>query len=897
MKVIKPQKLAVLHRTYEKAGKHYLAVTLGIFFPVDQPERLLPEVAMWKLIAEQLGKEAILDLGMPKLRGEAILRAKCFSRDATRTGMQVRFRLGSIDKTLWVFGNRQWRKNVTGSRIGDPQPFTEINIGWENAFGGPGFESNPVGKGIDSQGATAESLPNVEDPKHLVARPTDRPQPAGFWRYDLMWPQRISKIGTYDEDYLQSRFPYYAENLDWGIFNEAPIDQQIDGFFKCGTDFSCEGLHPTKAELRGRLPNVVARCFITQNVSAGTSFRELPAVADTLWLFPDLERAIILFRAVGEIATDDAYDVVHLVVGAESAGKPKTSEHYKKVLDERLDREHGILALLRESDLLPELPASEQQLPEESNEMDALVAQKNVPLKRARTRVENELANAKKEAGAQRDRILARTKALGLPPPDLSAYDKVLGQQLPPLKEYKLEEISNLNLSQLEKDLEALRADAALKQKEAETKIRERCVAQGIDYDKVTAAERAKAVGPPKFSAEQQLAEMQSVKREMAARGVTNKQLDAMLADPELGRKLRLVETEFNNGYRKYAHYFPAAPRMEPEHAKRVKDAIVAGHQKRESFAGKDFTGADFSGLNLSGADFKNAMMEGVDFSGSDLSKADLSGAVLARCVFKKTKLQGAKLKGTNLGKAEAEGSDFTGSDLTDATLTEAVLRGAKLNAANLTGADLMGAVLSQVDLSNAMIPQARVFETDLKGCVFDGANLTKAIFYKSPLTECSLKKSTLEGATLFSVDAQRIDATQANLKGLVAVIETSLKGANLKGAELNDANLRGIDLESAILTQSKLDRADLSEANLRGCDLQQCSAKGARLVRTDLHSAKMTQADLMEAVLQKAYLTKVTARRANLYRADFLKATIDADTDLGESNLKRTLLSAWRTK
>ena len=55
----------------------------------------------------------------------------------------MRVQLGPIDKKLYVIGNRYWHRGSAS----DPEPFTRMAVSWENAFGGEGYDKNPLGRG------------------------------------------------------------------------------------------------------------------------------------------------------------------------------------------------------------------------------------------------------------------------------------------------------------------------------------------------------------------------------------------------------------------------------------------------------------------------------------------------------------------------------------------------------------------------------------------------------------------------------------------------------------------------------------------------------------------------------------------------------------------------------
>ncbi|WP_084616350.1 DUF2169 domain-containing protein [Xenorhabdus szentirmaii] len=53
-------------------------------------------------------------------------------------------------------------------------------------------------------------------------------QPAGFGIIGRPWLPRRTKAGTYDETWLEERHPYLPDDFDFGYWNNAPEDQQID---------------------------------------------------------------------------------------------------------------------------------------------------------------------------------------------------------------------------------------------------------------------------------------------------------------------------------------------------------------------------------------------------------------------------------------------------------------------------------------------------------------------------------------------------------------------------------------------------------------------------------------------------------------------------------------------
>jgi len=242
MKTLKPLRLGVLTRPFENERRPFLSVALLVFFPFDQPDRLLPEISLWKLVSAELGSEGILDECMPKPTAEVLLSARAFPRKAPQPSCRVRLQMGAIDRMLYVFGDRRW----TMAGLTDPEPFTSMPLTWAHAFGGEGFAKNPAGRGVKPiKGDKGEihPLPNVEDPKALVGSPRDKPEPAALGPYDIASPHRMSKSGTYDDRWMKERYPGFPEDFDWTFFNVAPEAQRFKGHLAGGETFTLESIN------------------------------------------------------------------------------------------------------------------------------------------------------------------------------------------------------------------------------------------------------------------------------------------------------------------------------------------------------------------------------------------------------------------------------------------------------------------------------------------------------------------------------------------------------------------------------------------------------------------------------------------------------------------------------
>jgi hypothetical protein len=166
MKVIKPQQLSVLTRCYEFRREFRLGVSVLAFAPMSATERrLIPELAMWPAVADQMEGNPVLDAGIPKTKAEYLIVGNvCAPGGKATRQCSIMAEVSGHRKVLLVTGDREWRSTISAS---EATPFTTLPVRWSRAFGGPLYSQNPVGRGFQpDSGPTPESrlLPNIEYP-------------------------------------------------------------------------------------------------------------------------------------------------------------------------------------------------------------------------------------------------------------------------------------------------------------------------------------------------------------------------------------------------------------------------------------------------------------------------------------------------------------------------------------------------------------------------------------------------------------------------------------------------------------------------------------------------------------------------------------------------------------
>lgn len=184
--------------------------------------------------------------------------------------LPVSLKVGPLEKIIQVTGNRQWKKNtlLPGFHMTKPEPFVEMPLVYERAFGGVddthkkekkhGWDRrNPIGTGFRlNEGAVeGQRLPNLEDPNHLISNWKDKPPVASFGFIDSSWEPRLKFAGTYDDAWLKDQFPLLPLDLDLRFFNSSTPDLTAKGFLTGGEPVKMVNLSK-KGTLEFKLPRL-----------------------------------------------------------------------------------------------------------------------------------------------------------------------------------------------------------------------------------------------------------------------------------------------------------------------------------------------------------------------------------------------------------------------------------------------------------------------------------------------------------------------------------------------------------------------------------------------------------------------------------------------------------------
>jgi uncharacterized protein YjbI with pentapeptide repeats len=849
MQILKPQALGLSTRPIEFRKRYGLSISAYLHLPFAQGERgcLWAEQSMWSFLAREMA-QPLIDEGVVKLTPEFLVHGHAFAPEDRPNACAVRARLGTLEKTLLVFGDRYW----DGARPSTPRPFASMPLGWAAAYGGADFAANPQGKGREARDGVTW-LPNIELPGDRLLRPDQAVAPAGFGALDLMNPQRARHRGTYDADYLQQHAPGFAPDTDWRFFNLAPSDQWMGAALAGDERFAFDNMHPSRPLVEGRLPGMRARVFVGYRVEGSEpKVREVPLRLTTVWFFPHAERCVAIFQGLAEVGTDDGSDVLSLMGAVERNGEPRTDQHYLDAAARRADPRTGALYAIVDSDLLPAGVST----------ADPDVEAAKAPFAMAG------LQGEAQRRRAQVDVELARQKAR-----DMGQDPDALGIRMPPREEVPQGDALPAYLEKVAKDMEAQQWAAVEDAVTALEKAYAMSARQKIDLGAL------KHRGPPLYKADRHLADL----RAQAAVGSRPPDLAPLLP------KLRQLEDTQRQGYLETAHMQPPAFAMPAAEAAALRQemprAMAAGIR---FFAGIDFTGADFSGLDLRDVDFQGAWLESADLRNANLSGADFTGAVLAHAKLEGAICIGAKFGKANLGKAALARGVFDDADFSEAVLMRCAFAGTQMRRAKFSKANLLETTWGEADWEGALLAGQTFYKLDLRGMRWSAADLSVCNFIESDLSGVDLHGAKLEGATFVTCRLDGANLQMARCAGAVTVKGSSLAGADLGGADLRRFNFGACDLRGAKLVRAVLDGANLCEARLDGADLRLASAKGALMRMSSCVNALLSGVDFSEAVLQKADLRGADLRRSNLFAADLSRVRLDGSTRFDGALLTR---------
>jgi uncharacterized protein YjbI with pentapeptide repeats len=713
------------------------------------------------------------DFALYKPKADCVLLATAYVPDGrATTELIARFRVGALTKTLRVFGDRTIHRDSANTiTYTTPKPFTSVPISYRRAYGGKAFMRNPIGTG-----AATEVAANVE----LVDPALDGREPsvAGFGPIPTSWHPRAGMVGTYDEAWLTTRWPWFPADFDWNYFNAAPTDQQIAGFLRGDERLEFENLHPTRALYRSQLAGVRACCCFHQRSTNGSlAFREVPLNLDTLWINLHEEQLVLVWHGIAKVHSPKLTDIEQVFIFAEDIAQPVPTQEREAFVTERFQETrqvvgrppaHDAAPLLEDLKIDPSMLDIDNEIAIEEGELDKYVADASAALEKQRA----ELAAAgihvkpvEPSVGfAQIRADLARAKAELMNPAPAQA-------------------------AQVQEQIDVLR--------EVENEL----TATESEFE--THARVISADGPkPQWNREAVADALRSDTKVL----VLN-QADMQLSD------LDLSGIDLSHSILRNANL---------QRTKLVRARLVS---------------VDLSGADLTGADLTGATVDDTDLTGANLREtswrgASLNGSLLANANAQRSSFESCSGTGTDFSKSDLTGAAFTSANLPDGDFTGARLDDANFSDAQLQGAQFWGCHAVNVNMAGVNLTRAKGGEkADFSGANFSGAQADSSIWQQSVLDGANFSRATLRRAQLGECSLRRINFDRCDLSS-----------AMFDDALLDNAILTNANLMRSVFDRARLVGVDLSGSNLYEAGFWEALVVDTKLVNANMKSTLLAQ-------------------------------------------------------
>lgn len=951
MRLLKPRKLMVSTKPVEEPPRSFLIVTGFAMFDVAEPSALYFDQALLPFAAKELG-EQVFDLGMPKPRGELLVYGAAQAPGGRPVGgLDVTVRLGTIEKTLRVLGDRFWVPDRDGSAaMTDPRPFTEMPLDYAHAFGGPDFKKNPKGKGHGAEALLRTGqpapLPNLEDPRHPVLLPTDTRDPACFAALEATWPQRQAYLGTYDQAWLDRKFPGHPDDTNWSYYNAAPKDQWASGYFAGDETFRIQGMDRDRPVIEGRLPGLVLKAFVNRSdtpLKPGT-FEEITMRLDTVWLFGSRSKAILAYRGMVETRYEDASDIESLMLAAESLDGPaRPAGYYQDIWGLRSgDPATQLACVFADHQLLPPVSAEQERRREEErsrrrDELRAVQAEQNAA---RRAQLFERMGFASLAGLADSPTDLA---ALGLPAlaelpvftdeeiaagdvdfaallhwaeqatEQASAKGEALQAQAESLKQDPYGFLEQQGLTQ---DLppgfvapDAARpapVDVEAQRLRAEAKARGQAdpLAGILDTDAMTGflgenlpeARAGVATGPtlPPWLDEVQGAvpvDLARLAGEVEAQQITPPPTPDAIKDKLETAKTELAEA-YTLGRRLSPHPMAPLEDLDPGVAAYLGTVVREEAASGASLAGRDFAGARLAGLDLANRDLRGCCFEKADLSGADFSGSDCTRAVFAGALLDQTRFAAAVLAEANFNAVTGSRTDFSGCDLTKAQFMNVTLPGASFRQARLTEGLFLQSSLPDGDFTGATLGFLMVVQTPLSRAVVRSARLESVVFMDLDLAEADFTGAALKSVGFLKTDCTQTLFDESDLESVVFVGPPKLAGSGFRRCRANQALFREGDLRRSDFSGAVLKHVDFTQADVSGASFWCAAFEQCILTWTRADDATFFEARFLEVMMNRTGL-----RRSNLARTQFYRTNARKVDTRGAETLDMKLIKSMMTE
>ncbi len=187
-------------------------------------------------------------------------------------------------------------------------PFDRIPLMYEQAYGGIGFEENPLGVGAGGSTAQRPSLVDPADPTKVAC----------FGPIGRSWPARKRLVDAAQRKGLDAPIVEIPNGFDWAYFQAAPLDQRVGPLV--GDEWVVlEGMSAHLRQIRSRLPG--ARMLGRVTDAHGRSLI-LAMPLDTVWIDADAMAVSLVCRTSLSVAGEAVLDTLDAAIALDLDGTP-----------------------------------------------------------------------------------------------------------------------------------------------------------------------------------------------------------------------------------------------------------------------------------------------------------------------------------------------------------------------------------------------------------------------------------------------------------------------------------------------------------------------------------------------------------------------------------------------
>lgn len=943
MQITKPDDVLLL-QGYEKRGDQcYFIATVG--YVVEPHGALVTEAEAWKWLAAQFTDEPF-DIGLQKRRGTfGVAGAACAPNGQPVKQMAVRVRVGDLEKTLHIQGDRQWKQGLTGWTASEPAPFVRMPVDLTRAYGGPAFAGNPYGKGhaADSGDYAGLALPNIESPDAPVMSVRDRPAVATLGNLAATDPRVATWAGTFDAAWERSRFPWLPDDVDPRYFDRVSQDQCADNFWRGDERWSVEGMHPEQRVVQGALPGLQPQLLALTCAASPWAAAALPRLQraelrlDTVWLFPESGRQVLLYRGALPVQREDGADIAGLWIDTYPAGTRaptldaqlaqwKTqAPHLASRLTAASATPVGAAAVAAATAAGIAAGTATQAAAAGTNGAQAPAADvqregstPSAPL--AATSPSNDSIAASPLAHSG---DLPQPDALDGPAPSLdgapaaSGWDDALWDEI--CQEYRQawDEARDMVRKMQEEQASYGVVFPEIEPFVAPAKPGATAMLQTLPSDFAQHLSRqvddALTEGQRMFESvlretypdnPKRVEALLEQARNAAQLKISDQQMEEVLSNlpPELRERgnaeIRALSAHFDDLNRRLAETFDKSVAPQASRAAAASqatdglDAPSYSDSPRPPSVQTPGTGSNSVAATggIAAAAAAGALSRAGNESGSSAARAALAsetapsgtGINLQGQTLEQLSYVDADLKQANFNGCQLIGCDFKGADLSAASF-----EGARIEGCDFSGAAMAGVCLKDMDaydtaFSGADWRYAQAQRMNLQKCDLSDIDATRADLTNAQLEQCNLDRACLTHAILNTTTLSSVCATNPDFSDTQAEGLRIDSGTALVHASFERASLPRCSLMQSQFPDSRWQEADVSDGLFLACDLSNTQAQRLKARQTvfkdsRIRDADWQQSDLMEASFEYALIERVDVSQSNLHGVQTRTANIRA--------------------